>query len=322
MTSSRRSGGPAGVWSPPGLLQDRRFLLYCYAKFLQLLGQNALVYGLFIAVISDRDSALATSAFVLASVLPSVLLSLPGGPAADVLPKKLLLISTLFLRALIVYAFLDLAPGAETAIGLTLLLWCVYQFYSPAESAALVAVAPAARVAAAASVLQAVSLAAQLGGAGALAPLLLRLLGEDGLYAVVLTLTALSMLLFASVPGLTPAGPPARPRPEGWLRSLASGYRVIVRDPRLTSITLLRVLLDAGTLMVIVAAPAFVEETLGTSAENAIYVAVPAAIGVAAGLLLAPWVLLVVSPRPLVLAGFGLFTAVVLALAFVDSFAG
>ncbi|HWO73252.1 MAG TPA: MFS transporter [Dehalococcoidia bacterium] len=321
MTLPGQPRSPQRLSSPPGLLQDKRFLLYCYAKFLQLLGQNALIYGLFIAVISEQDSSLATSAFVLASVVPSVFLSLPGGLVADVLPRKPVLIAALFLRALIVYAFLGLAPGVEAVIGLTLVLWTVYQFYSPAENAALLAVVPASRYAAAASVLQAVSIAAQLGGAGALAPLLLRLVSEDGLYAVVLTLTVLSMLLFASVPGLTPAAQAASSRSQGWLASLATGYRVILRDHRLTSITLLRVLLDVGTLMVLVAAPEFVEETLETSAEHAIYVAIPAAVGLGSGLVLAPWVLNLVSPRSLVMAGFALFTATILLLAFVDGFA-
>ena len=45
---------------------------YAYAKLLSLLGQNALVYGWFIAVISKQHSSLATSAFVLASVVPSL----------------------------------------------------------------------------------------------------------------------------------------------------------------------------------------------------------------------------------------------------------
>ena len=63
----------------PPLLANPRFVRFALAKFLQLAAQNSLIYGLFILVISKQESSLATSAFVLTSVLPSIVLSLPGG---------------------------------------------------------------------------------------------------------------------------------------------------------------------------------------------------------------------------------------------------
>jgi Major Facilitator Superfamily len=304
-----------------GLFANSRFVRYSYAKFLSLLGQNALIYGLFIAVISDQKSSVATSAFVLASVVPSIALSLPGGLVADLLPKKLVLLIALALRMLVVYWFIDFSLGVETVIGLTFLVWTAYQFFSPAESAALLAIVTRDRLAHATSFLQALSLAAQLLGAGAVAPLAVKLLPNDGLYVIVMVCLATSALIFASIPDLSHQEGRREQQPLAWWKSMPVGYHTIAADPRLTSITLIRVLLDTGMLMFVVAAPIFIEDTLHTGASNAIYIAIPGALGLALGLLTAPMLLTFVNARTLSLTGFVCFTSVLLALPFVDGFA-
>jgi MFS family permease len=304
-----------------GLFANARFVRYCYAKFLSLLGQNALIYGLFIAVISEQESSLATSAFVLASVVPSILLSLPGGLVADVLPKKLVLLSALALRMLVVYWFINFNPAVGSVIGLTFLVWTAYQFFSPAESAALLAIVARDRLAHASSFLQGLSLVAQLMGAGVVAPLAVKLLSDEGLYVIVLVCFGLSLLIFASIEHLTQRGIHETAERLAWWRSLPVGYHTIAADPRLASITLMRVLLDTGMLMFVVVAPVFIEDTLDTGARNAIYIAIPGALGLALGLVTAPMLLTLFSARSLALAGFVGFTSVLLALPFVDEFA-
>ncbi|HEU0075567.1 MAG TPA: MFS transporter [Dehalococcoidia bacterium] len=304
-----------------GLFANPRFVRYCYAKFLSLLGQNALIYGLFIAVISEQESSVTTSAFVLASVVPSIILSLPGGLAADLLPKKLVLLVALFLRMLVVYWFINFNPGVGAVIGLTFLVWTAYQFFSPAESAALLAIVARERLAHATSFLQGLSLAAQLIGAGVVAPLAVKLLDEEGLYVIVLVCLGLSTLIYASIQDLTHREGHVLREGLTWWKSMPTGFRTITADPRLTSVTLMRVLLDTGMLMFIVASPVFIEDTLNSGAQNAIYIAIPGALGLALGLVTAPMLLTFVNARSLALAGFVCFTSVLLALPFVDGFA-
>jgi MFS family permease len=302
------------------LLGDPRFLRYLWAKFLSLAGQNALIYGLFIAVITRQESSLATSAFVLASIVPSILLSVPGGLFADLTPNKFGLLSTMLVRIALVYFFFDLGGTIETVIGLTFLVWSVYQFFSPAESAAVLALVPNERLAHASSLLQALSLAGQLVGAGVIAPLAVHLLDTEGLYIIVFGLLTVSFVLFALIPNLSAEQEREAMRMSPW-RALPVGFRTIAADARLTSITLLRVLLDTGMLAFVVIAPIFVEEELNTGAGNAIYIALPGAIGIALGLLVSPLLLTFVSARGLALAGFVLFSAALLFLPFVDTYA-
>jgi Major Facilitator Superfamily len=304
-----------------GLLGHARFRRYSIAKLSQLVGQNAIIYGLFIAVIEEQESSLATSAFVLASVLPSIVLSLPGGLFADRLPKKLVLVGTLLLRMLVVYWFIQSEPKIGAVIGLTFVLWTAYQFYAPAENAAVLAVVPREKLAQAASFLQALSLVGQLVGAGLVAPLALWLFGEDGLYLIVLAAFAAAVVVFTALPDLSPARERAAGRQVALWRSLPAGYRAIRADESLASLTVMRVLLDTGMLMFVVATPVFIEEVLDSGAENAIYIAIPGALGLAAGLVLAPLLLGFVTPRSLALAGFMGFTGVLLLLPFVDELA-
>ena len=303
------------------LLGDQRFVRYLWAKFLSLAAQNALIYGLFIAVITRQESSLATSAFVLASVIPSILLSVPGGLFADLTPNKFGLLSTMAVRMALVFLFFDLGPNVETVIGLTFLVWTAYQFFSPAENAAVLALVPRDRLPHASSLLQALSLAGQLVGAGIIAPLAIRLLETtDGLYLIVFGMLSLSFVLFALIPNLSAEQERAAKRLSPW-RALPVGLRTIVADDRLTSITLLRVLLDTGMLSFVVIAPVFIEDELNTGAGNAIYIAMPGAIGIALGLLVAPLLLTVVPARGLALCGFVMFTAILLLLPLVDTFA-
>jgi MFS-type transporter involved in bile tolerance (Atg22 family) len=82
--------------------------------------------------------------------------------------------------------------------------------------------------------------------------------------------------------------------------------------------TLLRVLLDAGFVMVVVTAPVLVRDVLRTAPENTVYIASSGAAGVAAGLVLAPILTRFVSPRAVLLTGFSLSVAMIFGLAVVS----
>ncbi len=163
--SSPGNESAADRQSPDRLLHNQRFVRFAFAKFLQLLAQYVLIYGLFIAVISRQESSLTTSAFVLASIVPSVIPSVPGGLVADLLPKKLILTLSMAARIVIVLFFLGSDLGLNLVLILTFLTWTANQFFTPAESAAVPAIAAPNQINTATSLLHAISLVAQLTGA-------------------------------------------------------------------------------------------------------------------------------------------------------------
>ncbi|MDP9236537.1 MAG: MFS transporter [Chloroflexota bacterium] len=289
---------------------------FASAKLLNLVGQNALIYGLFILIISQHKSALATGAFVLTANIPSIVLGLPSGVVADRFPQKATLIATLGLRIAIVWWLFAGQPGAAATILLTLATWSIYQFYSPAESAALPAVADGDRMAAANAWLNGISLAGQIGGAGVVAPLMVKAFGGDGLFLIVLALLLLSTWLFATIPDLTVARDRRKER-VNMLRALPQGWRAIGADAVLRRIILLTIVMDTAIFVVIVATPTFIREVLKTDPANAVYIAAPSAVGILVGLVLAPILLKLLGARLVVTLGFAMVAGVILTLPFV-----
>lgn len=298
------------------LLRRPAFRRFAAGKLLHLLAQNALVYGIFIIVVSEQESALATSAFVLTGTLPSVLLSVPGGVVADALPRKLTIVAALAARLALAAWLIDAEPGIAGIVAATFAVFTALQFYGPAESAALVAVVEPPRIAAANSMLNAVTLVAQVTGAGLIAPLALKAYGDRGLFGVVFALFALALLAFWSIPSLTPANGPKRRR-AGIIASFPRGWRAITGDATLLRVTTLLVLLSSALLIIVVAAPGFITDVLRTPAQNAVYIFAPGAVGVIVGLLITPALLKALPPRLIVTLGFALVVGVVLTLPFI-----
>jgi hypothetical protein len=283
---------------------------------LQLAGQNALIYGLFILVIQKQESSLSTSLFVLCSVLPSVILSIPGGVLADALPRKLTILLMLAARLTIILMFIRFDLSLPLVLGLTVLIWTIYQFYSPAENAALVAVTPPGMLVQANGVMYVVSLIAQLGGAGFIAPAALKTFDASGLFVVTLMLVFGGLYLFASVPNLSP--PTEVRHREGIFRSFSYGMRYFRAAPLGARAMLQFVLLSTATTMVIVAVPRYLETVLSTDVINAIYIFSPGAIGVAFGLAVAPLLTRILGGPTVTLLGFIAFAGALAALAGVE----
>jgi MFS family permease len=294
------------------LLLDDRFRTYAMAKLLQLAGQNALIYGLFILVIQKQQSSLSTSLFILCSIVPSVLLSIPGGATVDAVPRKPMILLGLVLRMLIIAAFIQGGLGLPLVLILTVLVWSVYQFYSPAEVAALPAVTPPGYLTQANAVIYVVSLLAQFGGAGFIAPVALKTFDASGLFVVTLVLVFAGAWLYLTLPDLTPPGAVARR--EGLRASLTGGLRFFRRDALSARAMLQFVVLGSATSMVLVAIPEYLEDILRTSVLNAVYIFSPGAIGIAFGLAVAPLLTRLVGGATVTFIGFVAFSAVLGAL--------
>ncbi len=312
------AAGPIAHPRDQPLRRDPRFVRFASAKLLNLLGQNALIYGLFILVVSQHKSALATGAFVLTANIPSIVLGLPSGVVADRFPHKATLLITLGARIAIVWWFFSLHPGAAATILLTLATWSIYQFYSPAESAALPGVVDTERLGSANAWLNGISLVGQVGGAGIVAPLTVKAFGSDGLFLIVLALLIVSTWLFATVPHLS-APRATRGLRQNIFQALPAGWRAINGDRELWRIVMLTIVLDTAIFVVIVATPTFIRDVLRTDPANAVYIAAPGAAGIVAGLVVAPILLRASPPRVVVTLGFICAIGVIMTMPFVET---
>lgn len=283
---SAASVGTAEGW----LLAQPTFRRYWLARLLSQTGQSALLYGLLILIVDQTTSSIWTALFVICSILPSILLGLLGGAVADRLPQRLLLVALNLLRAAFVAPLVWRDTSLTLVFGVTLAVWSVHQFYSPAESALLARVVPQARFAGASSLSNLALSLAQLLGMVLLAPLLLKLGRPAVLFGLCTTLYALAALLVVHIGQLAPvASPPDRaPRASAGM-SLRTGWRVTLRDPPAFAALLDWVLIGVGLSTLVVIVPQYLERVLETGAENSVYVFAPAALGLVVGLQLAPW---------------------------------
>jgi MFS family permease len=254
--------------------------------------QGALLYGLLILIVDQTSSSIWSSLFVICSIIPSLLLGLVGGAVADRLPQRALMIFLNLMRAAVVAALIWRDRDLTLVFSVTLAIWSVHQFYAPAESAFLAHVVPAARFGSASSLSNLALSLAQVLGMVLLAPLLLKL-GRP------LVLFALCSLLFIVAAALlmrmgqvkrspTVAELSARePRPVDV--SLRAGWRAALQDPVSFAAMLDWVLIGVGLSTLVVIVPQYLERVLDTSSENTVYVFAPAAIGLVAGLQVAPY---------------------------------
>jgi MFS family permease len=278
--------GPSG----PSLWLNRNFMLLWAAQAIGQTAQNAVNYGLMVLVQKNTASAAHMSAAVLTVVLPSVVFGLVAGAYVDRRDKRWVLIGTNLLRAGLMPIYVLMPDWLWVLYVVNFLFATISQFFAPAEVAMLPVVVGRRQLLQANSLFHITFTAAQLGGLVLLGPLLVNLIGVDGLFATV----GVALLVAA---GLLWPLPSTRNRlEEGVLgfRALWSEIAFVLRYVRTDRLIAWGVVqwTIGSTLALIIAtlAPTFVVVVLGIRAEDSVFVLAPAGIGTVLGsFLLSRW---------------------------------
>lgn len=302
-------GMTAAETAPTPLLQNPRFLRFTVSRLASQTGQNALLYGLLIVVVDRTGSSLHTSLFVLASVVPSVLVGLVAGVVVDRLPKKLVLVAGNAARVGVAVGLAYYGLDVWHIYLFTLLLWTVHQFYSPAEGAATPALVPREQLSAANAMLNFALTVAQILGMAILAPLTLKTVGPEALVVTTAALFGAGIFFLMPVTDLSPAGPRVREERTSLRAALTRGWRILREDPHAYQAMVQYTLISAAMAALVVIIPKYVESVLSTSAENTVFVFAPGAVGVVLGLRLAAFLARLMNNRRVTTLGFALFVA-------------
>jgi MFS family permease len=297
-----------------GLLKNHRFRRLLESRLLGQVAQNALVYSLLILVVEETGSSVHTAILLCAFTLPGIILAIPGGAAADILPKQLTLTTGYLLRATIAaalayyhasLAFVYLLAAASAAIG---------QVFSPAEAAAVPAVVRRDQLTAANSWMLLALVLGQVLGLVVLAPLLLKILDPQAVFVACTALFLGATGVIAWIAGGFPGSSSPRSASSDFLNFAREGFRILStnRDAYLATVYLTTAIAVSRALVVLL--PNYTEDVLNIKAEDTVFVAAPAAIGAGAGLLFAPLLARVFGSRRSVVLGFGLFLLSVIAL--------
>ena len=118
-----------------GVLRNRRFLYLWLAQVATQVGANMVLYALTVAIFEQTHSSTTVSLLILSFLVPAVLFGAVAGVYVDRLDRRMLLVITNLLRAL-VFLFLIFA---QHDVGLilvgTALISTLSTFFAPAEAA-------------------------------------------------------------------------------------------------------------------------------------------------------------------------------------------
>ena len=305
------------------LLENRRFVSLCLARFFSSSASHAMYYGLLIVVVNRTGSSIHSGILIFSFLVPGVLVGLHTGLAADRWPRQAVMFLSQSLRALACVAFFLWGDSLWRLYALTLGFSAIAQFNSPAESAAVPSIVPSGRLTAANALLNLTSLIAQGVGMLFLAPVFMKTVGEKPLFVVTSILYAGAAVAVLTLGHLSP-------RPAGQERAAAPGnlreqfqqaWRFLTADTVAYNALVQLTLVTTAVLVLAVLIPHYVDDVLGTRVDNVAFVFAPAGLGLLLGLRLVPWLDAHIGSARVVTIGFLSFVACLAAFGFVEEMA-
>lgn len=289
-----------------------------FSRFNSRVAQNALNFGLLLIVVDQTGRAVFSSLLVLALVLPSTGVGLIAGAAADILPRRVLIIGGDAIRAAVCVAFIA-SPGNAMACYLAAIaLAAASQFATTAEGSMTPLLVTRAELPRANAINQATMGGSQLVGMGILTPVVLRLFHEPavlfGIAGALFAVAALQASLIGQVrsPGQREIG--GDPEGKWW----AVGWRQMRSDPVVMHAAIELTLISASLIILGGLIPKYIRDTLGLPIDVGVIVLLPAAIGVIFGLRIASFLAHRIPHAVLSTSGFVAFVVLLMMLAFVD----
>ncbi|MBA2277562.1 MAG: MFS transporter [Chloroflexia bacterium] len=302
------------------LLSEPGFRTFWLSRLISQTAQGALLYALLILVVDLSDRSFFTSLFVVCANIPSLLFGVPAGIVVDTVPRRFLLVLLNLFRFLFMLLLVATEPSLPGIFAATLGIWVIHQFYAPSESSVMAAIVRPARYTTAQALSNLALTLAQLLGLVIIAPLLLKTANPRLLFAVCGALFIVAMTLTALLPALDErrlATGIARHR-RSLRQSLGDGWRFARADRIVFEAIADDVLVGIGMSALVVIMPVYLERVLGTSKENTVFVFAPAALGLVAGLRLAPRLSRLFGERYLATMALLGFACCVAALGFIE----
>lgn len=280
------------------VFRNRPFLLLWLSQLFTQIGGNMVLFGLTVIVLESTSSSTAVSILILTFLGPAVLFSAVAGVYVDRYDKRVVLIATNVLRA-VLFALLYLV-GDFLALILLLnaLVSTVTVFFAPAEASMIPQLVPRRQLVAANGVFTLTLNAAFAIGYALLGSLVVTLVGAPGLILVVAAFYLVAALFCWWLPPAPPVRGDAVEGAHGLidddageamgsvLGQLREGV-TFIRGHRSISWSLIYLGIAASLVGVLgVLGPKFATDTLGLEITDFAVVVLPLGFGVVTGILL------------------------------------
>ena len=279
------------------VLRNRPFLLLWLAQLATQIGVNMVLYGLTFVVLEATDLSSAVSGLFLTFLVPSVLFSALAGVYVDRIDRRIVLVVTNALRAIVLIGIFAVGKDIGLVLILNTLFSIVTVFFAPAEAAMIPALVPRDQLVAANGLFTLTLNGAFALGYALLGPLIVTIGGgPQPLIVIVAFLFALAAAVCLTLPP-DPPEPRQRPRAReavseashavtGVFGQLREGISYI-RDNRAIAWSLAYLGISASLIGVVaVLGPKFARDTLGLTAKDLIVVVLPLGLGIVFGVLL------------------------------------
>jgi MFS family permease len=289
------------------LLKNPRFRHLLASRMLGQTAYNAVLYALLILVVTDTGSSVQSTFLIVAFTLPSAIFGIPGGALADILPKRFTLTAGYFLRGAIVAALFFYADDVFMIFVLAAATATVNQVFAPAESATVPALVRDDQLPAANALMVLTMVMGQIAGMVVLAPILLKLISAQAVFSVAVVIYFGSAYIVGWLARDFTAAEEARTQDPGFIEVVKEGFRIL-RTNRMAYLAIVYLTTSFSLLKVLVVLlPKYTEDVLDIRAEDAVFVAAPAALGAGLGLALVPLASRLFGAWRVVAAGFIIF---------------
>ena len=277
------------------VLRNRPFLALWLAQAVTQIGGNMVLYGLTVRVFSLTHSTSAVSLLILTFLVPAVLLSAVAGVYVDRLDRRLILIVTNLLRAVMFGVLFLVGDNLALILVLNAAISTVTTFFAPAEAAMIPVLVRRGQLLAANGIFTLTLNAAFALGFALLGPLVVNLTSPQVLLLVVAGCYLVAMIFTITLPSAPPAAgdhphglavKEASVAVESTLGQLREGVSFI-RGHRSITWSLVYLGITASLIGVLgVVGPSFATEALGLSAKDFVVIVLPLGVGVVTGILL------------------------------------
>lgn len=293
------------------VLTNRSFLLLWLAQLISQSAQNAILFTLLVIVTALTRGSTFTSMLVMSFVVPAVVFGIFSGVIVDLWSKRLLLIYTNLIRALLAICFLVARDHVSALILISVFFATASQFFGTTDAVTVPSVVEHDQLIAANSMFSMAVTGSQLAGMIFLAPILLPTVGASWLFLI-------ASLMFVIAVGCAWAMPPIEGQHGAddhrqWptfsqLRAAAGDYantlRGFARDPVATLALVHYATGSSLVLLFAVLVPRYMQAILQIGPDKAVTIFAPVGVGAIIGL----------RALPLIVARFGKNRTVIIGL--------
>ena len=281
----------------PPVLSNRSFRLLWLAQITSQTAQNAILYALIIVVLGLTESTTNASGVILAFVIPIALFGVFSGVLVDRWDKRRLLILTNIGRALMAVAFFFAREHVWALYSITVVFASFSQLFTTSSATSIPFIVSRKQLISANSLYSGGFTVAQVAGLIVLSPTILKTAGAGVLFISMAVVFIVASLLARFQPHIgddddehSYSAFPGREELRGAASEFLKALSGLRADP-LSALAMGHIALSSTLILLFaILIPRYMQAILEVSADDAVVVFAPVAVGALLGLRFVPWV--------------------------------